>query len=313
MNAVKAERDEAWGEVKRLLAEAEDRDKAAPQVAVPERHALVPVEPTPEILAAFADSVLGEGSYANAEPEDNEHFRSEMGKAWAAMLAAAPTAPAGEPGMHLPDPVTWEDCPPQPVSDPYKLLDRVLMPRALTAENGAKTALMGEFFVSGGERCANCGHPGFEGDDCALCGCDQSEPWNIPVPWTAIKRIYTAAVELLATPSPAGKVVRDAYRHGAGFMSVSEGGAEHLPRESVKAAPAPDEREIAAKALSDVQTQVMHGALDDEIGRPSAAAVSRMLGAEITRLRAGKEGGSDDQLKAWPWGTTDDGKEGEPS
>lgn len=100
----------------------------------------------------------------------------------------APTAPAGE----------------QPVSDPDGLPDRVLMPRALTAENGAKTALSDEFFVEFGVRCARCGNPDFSLDlgQCAGCQHSEYEPSRRAVPWTTIKRIYSRAVELLGVPAP---------------------------------------------------------------------------------------------------------------
>ena len=71
--------------------------------------------------------------------------------------------------------------------------DYVKMPRALTAENGAKSALMGEFFIHRSVTCPECGGEGCE--DCKGIG-GWSEP--VAVDWTTIKEIYAKAVDLLA-------------------------------------------------------------------------------------------------------------------
>lgn len=76
--------------------------------------------------------------------------------------------------------------PPAPaVSDGY-----CIMPVALTAENGAKGALSGEFKVSRTVTCNECGCVGC--DDCAYAGEFEEE---ITVPWDTIKDIYRAAVD----------------------------------------------------------------------------------------------------------------------
>ena len=59
------------------------------------------------------------------------------------------------------------------------LEDIILMPRALTAENGAKAALMGEFKI-----------------DVEIAYEDgEEETIVVDVPWTTIKAIYAAAVK----------------------------------------------------------------------------------------------------------------------
>ena len=59
------------------------------------------------------------------------------------------------------------------------LEDIILMPRALTAENGAKAALMGEFKI-----------------DVEITYEDgEEETIVVDVPWTTIKAIYAAAVK----------------------------------------------------------------------------------------------------------------------
>ncbi|CAI1019126.1 hypothetical protein [Serratia ficaria] len=79
-----------------------------------------------------------------------------------------------------------------------------IMPLTLTAENGAKGALSGEFKVSRTVRCHECGGEGC--DDCADAGEFEEE---ITVPWDTIKDIYRAAVDtcraaMLAQPVSQG-------------------------------------------------------------------------------------------------------------
>lgn len=63
--------------------------RSAPQVAVPEGYAVVPVEPTNEMQEAGGRAIRFETTTMNKLWTGN--------KVYAAMLAAAPTAPAGEP------------------------------------------------------------------------------------------------------------------------------------------------------------------------------------------------------------------------
>lgn len=65
-----------------------------------------------------------------------------------------------------------------------------IMPLTLTAANGAKGALSGEFKVARTVRCHECGGEGC--DDCADAGEFEEE---ITVPWDTIKEIYRAAVD----------------------------------------------------------------------------------------------------------------------
>lgn len=77
-------------------------------------------------------------------------------------------------------------------------LEQCVMPRALTAENGAKGLLMGEFFettfIENPEYCG-CG----ECDYCHDNPPDEGETIEIKVPvsWTTIKEIYAMAVKHL--------------------------------------------------------------------------------------------------------------------
>jgi hypothetical protein len=87
----------------------------------------------------------------------------------------------------------------------------VLMPTRLTAENGAKGALSGEFKESVQVTCPLCDgsgdDPDFDGDPtehggaCLECNGEGTVAQNVPVSWDTIKDIYKAAVALLAAPT----------------------------------------------------------------------------------------------------------------
>lgn len=72
---------------------------------------------------------------------------------------------------------------------------RVLLPRKLTAENGAKALLSGEFVESGKEPC-ECLLAGLEPGDGACDGdCDEGYlTTDVPVGWSTIKNIYDMIV-----------------------------------------------------------------------------------------------------------------------
>lgn len=79
--------------------------------------------------------------------------------------------------------------------------DKVLMPRKLTAENGAKKLLSGEFHLERTDDCPECEgdgyttHNGVHDEICGLCEGEGSKTIKTPIPWTTIKEIYTKAVE----------------------------------------------------------------------------------------------------------------------
>jgi len=70
-------------------------------------------------------------------------------------------------------------------------VDALVMPRRLTAENGAKAAMIGEFFVYHNTTCPDC-----LGDGCEDCNGIGGFSQQIPIPWTTIKEIYAKAVSL---------------------------------------------------------------------------------------------------------------------
>lgn len=74
--------------------------------------------------------------------------------------------------------------------------DTVIMPKELTAENGAKSLLSGEFFVDVEDQCLE------YGDICHDVNCEDCQGTGvihskIPINWTTIKEIYAMAVEHL--------------------------------------------------------------------------------------------------------------------
>ena len=79
--------------------------------------------------------------------------------------------------------------------------DKILMPRELTAENGAKGLLIGEFYEETELSCPEC--EGDEVAECEICG-DGSGQYiqKTPVSWTTIKEIYKMAVKHLGEEGP---------------------------------------------------------------------------------------------------------------
>ncbi|MDN8599051.1 hypothetical protein Q0A17_06430 [Citrobacter sp. S2-9] len=71
-----------------------------------------------------------------------------------------------------------------------------IMPVTLTAENGAKRALSGEFSTTRDVTCPEC-----DGDGCS--DCDGKGDWNEDqiIDWPTIKLIYQKAVEVCAIPA----------------------------------------------------------------------------------------------------------------
>lgn len=70
----------------------------------------------------------------------------------------------------------------------------VLVPKKLTAENGAKGVLSGEFSETKFINCPEC----FGDDDCETCDGSGRIEITVPVTWTTIKAIWAKGVEHLA-------------------------------------------------------------------------------------------------------------------
>lgn len=70
----------------------------------------------------------------------------------------------------------------------------VLVPKKLTAENGAKRVLSGEFSETKFINCPEC----FGDDDCETCDGSGRIEITVPVSWTNIKAIWAKGVEHFA-------------------------------------------------------------------------------------------------------------------
>jgi len=79
-------------------------------------------------------------------------------------------------------------------------MKKILMPEALTAENGAKGLMMSEFKERLRLQCV-CDS---DLDDCELCNGTGEIEQEVLVSWTTIKEIYAMAVKHLGEPEPFG-------------------------------------------------------------------------------------------------------------
>jgi hypothetical protein len=83
------------------------------------------------------------------------------------------------------------------------LMETVVMPKELTADNGAKAALIGEFHVMLPVACDVCNGTGEDIDgygECPECHGGGGFVRTFNVPWTVIKEIYAKAVEHFSQP-----------------------------------------------------------------------------------------------------------------
>jgi len=84
--------------------------------------------------------------------------------------------------------------------------DKVLMPKELTAENGAKKLMIGEFKEKIIMPCQDCDGEGildaYDGSTCPECGGAGNFSVSVSGQWPTIKAIYAVAVENLSLPEP---------------------------------------------------------------------------------------------------------------
>lgn len=97
----------------------------------------------------------------------------------------------------------------EPVSQTYKLNELsgnspvtpdawVIVPKKLTAENGAKGVLSGEFSETTFISCPEC----FGDDDCETCDGSGRIEIKVPVSWTTIKTIWAKGCEYFSIVAP---------------------------------------------------------------------------------------------------------------
>lgn len=87
----------------------------------------------------------------------------------------------------------------------------VLMPNSLTAENGAKGLLTGEFRIQHEATCSAC-HFDEADPECEVCGGEEEYTEFVDVPWDTIKEIYAKAVAGLTLRQNAEQ--QEARNHG---------------------------------------------------------------------------------------------------
>lgn len=86
------------------------------------------------------------------------------------------------------------------VPDGYRI-----MPRHLTAENGAKALLLGEFKLRVITECPECGELEEPTEGCDICDAEGEYGQKHTIPWDQIKFIYSKAVEGLAVKAEPAK------------------------------------------------------------------------------------------------------------
>ncbi|QJJ06499.1 DUF550 domain-containing protein [Klebsiella pneumoniae] len=167
-------------------------DRALPVGTQLYRHAQQPVVPE----EATSDSIE---ILASARRRDHAVFqwgedqRNAAADSWnacrATMLQASPvcTCPSGDGSLRWPCPVHAGSSPVIP--DGY-----VLVPMRLTAENGAKGTLSGEFSETKFVNCPEC----FGDYECETCDGSGKIEITVPVTWTTIKAIWVKGVEHFA-------------------------------------------------------------------------------------------------------------------
>jgi len=133
----------------------------------------------------------------SAEPAPQPHPESiawMVGTAfwWTQEEAERDSAEVGLPVVGL-GPMTESSAPPVPIPDGY-----CLMPRRLTAENGAKALLLGEFKLEVTRECPECLELDEPAEGCEICDGEGEYAQRHTIPWDKIKFIYSEAVKGLA-------------------------------------------------------------------------------------------------------------------
>lgn len=114
---------------------------------------------------------------------------------WTKEEAERDAAEAGLPVVGL-GPMTESSSPAVSIPDGY-----CLMPRRLTAENGAKALLLGEFKLEVTRECPECRELEEPAEGCEICDGEGEYGQSHIIPWEKIKFIYSEAVKGLALQS----------------------------------------------------------------------------------------------------------------
>lgn len=152
------------------------------------------------ITGVFMEAYGHAPSFEKADGSGDFYEDHRVSNAWEAWRARSKFATPAAPLAQQSEPVAKEGW--------------VMMPARLTAENGAKGALSGEFKESITVTCHECGGSGEDEDgvddaNCPECNGNGTVEQDVPVTWDTIKEIYRAAVALYAGSAPASPVPSD--------------------------------------------------------------------------------------------------------
>jgi hypothetical protein len=133
----------------------------------------------PVAFGLFNEAIAWGATYEKVIPRHQwNQMRSEQAASFTARLTKSPSSPQVADGC-------------------------AIVPRELTAENGAKAALIGEFVQRYVAACTECDG---EGDNCSACEGSGTQEHSLDIDWTTIKEIWKAAVaHFAAAPQSAPK------------------------------------------------------------------------------------------------------------
>lgn len=170
--------------------------KATPLFELAPAQPVIPEHPEPTI-SFYRDGIIAAAKWVENQRDayDNEHGQSdpdtgafEFGND--AQLEYSTTLSEIAEGIRSLHPTSA-----QPVSEPYKLPSGyTLVPCKLTAENGAKSCMIGEFTEQTEISCPEC----FGDDECETCDGSGMIEVTVPVSWTTIKDIWAKGIEHFA-------------------------------------------------------------------------------------------------------------------
>ncbi len=149
---------------------------------------------TADVVRALLDELERNQQYIKRRDQENEDIALTVGKLRVELEAAKKRIAELEA---------------EPVSQTYKLNELsgnspvtpdgwVMVPKRLTAENGAKGALSGEFSETTFISCPEC----FGDDDCDTCDGSGRIEIKVPVTWTTIKSIWDKGIAHFAAKPP---------------------------------------------------------------------------------------------------------------
>ncbi|HAM6275334.1 TPA: Eaa protein [Escherichia coli] len=163
-----------------------------------------------EVVRAMAAELQKRREADSAEPVSNheelplDYIQGQKdGLEWAAQLAEANHPQTGD--WLYDDPVELAkairkgpDMPEAAGNSPVTPDGWVMVPKKLTAENGAKGVLSGEFSETTFISCPEC----FGDDDCDTCDGSGRIEIKVPVTWTTIKSIWDKGIAHFAAKPP---------------------------------------------------------------------------------------------------------------